>query len=189
MSSTNALAPLTSSSRARIDALFLRMNHREIPWVVQLVRLSEPRPVRLLADAINQVCNGWIYVPLALWVIALHEWKLLFALVAGVVVAHLLYGSAKPRLARERPFHFATNIPHRGRCLDQYSFPSGHCMTLSVVGLLLCWQHRTAIPALAFGLLLLCWARVASGQHYPSDLIAGIGVGSFVATSLALCLF
>jgi undecaprenyl-diphosphatase len=61
-------------------------------------------------------------------------------------------------------------------------------MTLSVVGFLLCWQHHGAIPALTSGLLLLCWARVASGQHYPSDLIAGIGVGLFVATSVALWL-
>jgi undecaprenyl-diphosphatase len=188
MSSKIAIAPFSARSRVRIDALFLRMNHREIPLVVKFVRLSEPKPLVLLVNTINQLCNGWIYLPVALYVIYLREWKLLFALITGVVVSHLFYGSTKPRLARVRPCHFAENIPARTRCLDIYSFPSGHCMTLSVVGFLLCWHHHAAIPALAFGLLLLCWARVASGQHYPSDLVAGIGVGSFVATSVALWL-
>ena len=188
-SQRDARAELRHSSRTRLDDLFLRMNSREVGIVATFVRHAESRPLLWTALAINQLCNGWIYVPVVLYVGYLREWKLLVALGAGVSIAHLFYGSAKPRFARVRPFHFTQSIPVRSRCLDLYSFPSGHCMTLSVVSLLVCWRHHALIPALAAGLVLLCWARVASGQHYPTDLIAGIGVGSFVATSVALCLF
>lgn len=165
------------------------MNRREVGIVATFVRHSESKPLFLTAAAINQLCNGWIYVPVVLYVTYMREWKLLVALVAGVSIAHLFYGSAKPRFARVRPCNFTETIRSRSRCLDLYSFPSGHCMTLSVVSFLLCWQHHALIPGLVATLLLLCWARVASGQHYPTDLIAGIGMGSFVGTSVALCLF
>lgn len=189
MAQKNADAPLSSTFRTRIDDVFLRMNHREIHVVVRLVRHSESKPLLLLLNAINRLCNGWIYLPIAIYLVALREWKLLAAIILGVSVSHLFYGTTKPRFARVRPFNFDGNIPSRSRCLDRYSFPSGHCMTLSVVGFLLCWQHHAAIPAVAVSLLLLCWARLASGHHYPSDLVAGIGVGYFVGTSVALCLF
>ena len=188
MSPKNTITNFSSTSRAVTDKIFLRMNYSELRVVVKLVRLSEPKPLLVFVNAINRLGNGWIYLPVAMYVIFLREWRLLFALVAGVSIAHLFYGMTKPRFARIRPCHFAENIPVRSRCLDQYSFPSGHCMTLSVVGLLFCWQHPAAIPALTAGLILLCWARVASGHHYPSDLAAGIGVGSFIATSVALWL-
>ncbi|ADV83425.1 phosphatase PAP2 family protein [Terriglobus saanensis] len=188
MSQVNTDVTLSSTYRARIDDLFLRMNQREVHVVAKLVRYSEPKPLLLTVNAINQLCDGWIYLPIALYVVVLREWRLLVALITGVALSHLFYGSTKPRFARVRPCNFVENIPSRSRCLDRYSFPSGHCMTLSVVGFLLCWQHHAAIPALALGLLLLCWARVASGQHYPSDLVAGIGVGYFVGTTVALIL-
>jgi len=189
MSQQNADAPLSSHLRVRIDGLFLQMNRRELRIVEKLVHQSEPKPLLLLVNAINHLGDGWIYLPIALYVIALQEWKLLVALIAGVAISHLFYGSTKRRIARVRPCNFAVSIPSRSRCLDRYSFPSGHCMTLSVVSFLLCWRHPEAIPIFAAALLLLCWARVASGQHYPTDLLAGIGVGYFVGTSVALCLF
>jgi undecaprenyl-diphosphatase len=189
MAQKNAENPLSSVFRTRCDSLFLWMNCKEIRVVAALARHSERKPLLFLVNAINQLCNGWIYLPIGICVVALREWNLLAALILGVVVSHLFYGSTKPRIARVRPCDFNEEIPTRSRCLDRYSFPSGHCMTLSVVGLLICWQHHAAIPAVTMGLLLLCWARVASGQHYPSDLVAGIGVGYFVGTSVALCLF
>jgi|SRR6187402_48222 len=189
MSQVNVEVTLSSTYRTKLDDLFLRMNQREVRVVAKLVQHSEPKPLLLTVNAINLLCNGWIYLPVGLYVIFLREWKLLAALVAGVTISHIFYGSTKPRFARIRPCNFSESIPSRSRCLDEYSFPSGHCMTLSVVSFLLCWQHHAAIPVLAIGLLLLCWARVASGQHYPSDLVAGIGVGYFVGTTVALCFF
>ena len=155
MSQRDAKAEFQPSYRDRMDDLFLRMNLREVRIVARFVRHSERRPLLWTATAINQLCNGWIYVPVVLYVAYLREWKLLAALAVGVSIAHLCYGSAKPRFARVRPFNFTESIPIRSRCLDLYSFPSGHCMTLSVVSLLVCWQHHALIPELAAGLVML----------------------------------
>jgi undecaprenyl-diphosphatase len=66
--------------------------------------------------------------------------------------------------------------------LDRYSFPSGH--TLHAVALTL--VVTTTYPAFAWILvpftLLVATSRVVLGLHYPTDVVAGAGLG----TSLAL---
>ena len=174
--------------RARVDRFFLRMNHREIPIVSRIMRHSEGTSLSLLQRFTNTLCNGWIYVPLALWMIWQREWRLVIVASFGTGISFFLYYSTKPKLARVRPCNFAASLTTRMRYLDQYSFPSGHCMTMSVVSVLLCWQHHAAIPALIAMMLLVSWARVAAAHHYPSDLAAGIVIGLCVGLTLAVLL-
>jgi undecaprenyl-diphosphatase len=174
--------------RAQVDRLFLRMNRREISIVSSVMRHSQPRAVSALLKATNRLCDGWIYLPIVCLLLLMGEWRLMLVAALGAAVSFLLYFSAKPRFARTRPCHFAENLSTGMRCLDRYSFPSGHCMTLSVVGVLLCWQHHAAIPLLTAMVLLLSWARIAAAHHYPTDLIAGIAVGLFVGVPVAAVL-
>jgi undecaprenyl-diphosphatase len=164
------------------------MNHREISIVSSVMRHSQRRPLSALLRATNRLCNGWIYLPLLLWLLLQREWRLLLVASLGTVVSFLLYFSAKPRFARMRPCHFAESLSTSTQYLDLYSFPSGHCMTLSMVSVLLCWQHHAAIPLLAGMVLLLSWARIAAAHHYPTDLIAGIAMGLFVGVPVAAVL-
>jgi undecaprenyl-diphosphatase len=171
--------------RTQVDRFFLRMNRREISIVSSVMRHSQPRALSAVLNATNRLCDGWIYLPIVLWLMLMGEWRLMVVAALGAAVSFLLYFSAKPWIARMRPCHFAEHLSTGMRCLDQYSFPSGHCMTLSVVGVLLCWQHHSAIPVLMAMVLLLSWARVAVAHHYPTDLIAGIAVGLCVGVPLA----
>jgi undecaprenyl-diphosphatase len=47
------------------------------------------------------------------------------------------------------------------------------------------WQHHAIAPILFGAVILLCWARMATAHHYPSDLIAGIGIGVAVGVPIA----
>jgi undecaprenyl-diphosphatase len=171
--------------RAQVDRFFLRMNHREISIVSSVMRQSQPRPLFAVLNATNRLFDGWIYLPIALWLMLMGEWRLMVVAALGAAVSFLLYFSAKPWIARMRPCHFAEHLSIGKRYLDQYSFPSGHCMTLTVVGVLLCWQHHDAIPLLMAMVLLLSWARIAVAHHYPTDLIAGVTVGLCVGAAMA----
>ena len=174
--------------RAGLDQLFLRMNRREISIVSSVMRRSKRRPLSALLNVTNRLCNGWVYLPLVLWLSLLREWRLLLVAALGTAISFALYLSAKPRLARMRPCHYAEDLSTGTRYLDLYSFPSGHCMTLSVVSVLLCWQHHAVIPLFTAMVLLLSWARIAAAHHYPSDLIAGIAVGMCVGVPVAAML-
>jgi undecaprenyl-diphosphatase len=171
--------------RAKIDGVFHWLNHTEIPVVVKVVGLSQPGPLRRLLSATNFLADGWIYFPLLLFLLLEKQWRLLCVSMLAVAVCFALYFLTKPSLARVRPCHFSAAIAGQPRCLDRYSFPSGHCMTLTVLSVLLSRQYTEAIPFLLCAMILLCWARIAAAYHYPSDLIAGIGIGVAVGVPLA----
>ena len=177
-----------SGYRAKVDRLFLRLSDTELPLVVRVVGFSQHKSTRMLLRSTNSLFDGWIYSLLLLFLIQQRQWRLLLASSLGVIICFIAYLIAKPRLQRIRPCHLAIERAIPSRCLDRYSFPSGHCMTLTVLGVLLCWSYHAFIPILLYMLLLLCWARMAAAHHYPSDLIAGVAIGLFVALPLAITL-
>ena len=134
------------------------------------------------AVVISKLGNGWIYLFLAAWVFEQWGWQggKLMALLAGVNAAalHLLYPVIKKRFKRPRPFAVDPSLPSLLRTLDEHSFPSGHAMTL--VGVLtpivLLW------PAVFLSAVVMAcgmfWSRVATGHHYPSDVLAGATLGA-----------
>jgi membrane-associated phospholipid phosphatase len=104
------------------------------------------------------------------------------AVEAGAVVATgALTVRLKEATDRERPDDF-----------DRKSFPSGHASASAVHGQLAKY-HLDAIPmrpalrrtarigtdVLMFG---TGWARVEAGVHYPSDVLAGYALGTFLAS-------
>lgn len=174
--------------RAKVDQMFLRLNCTELPFVVRVAEVSQRRPVRILLALANFLYDGWIYAFLLSFLVFRKDWRLLLVVSLGVAIAFIFYWSMKPRLARIRPCNLSTMRTIQSRYLDQYSFPSGHCMTLTVVGIFVGWRYHAVFPVLLVMVLLLCWARMAAAHHYPSDLLAGIGIGLLVAIPLAVIL-
>jgi len=100
-------------------------------------------------------------------------------LTANLTTAGLSYG-LKEMTRRTRP-----------DASDRESFPSGHS-SLAATNAALFSANLDALPlapparsilrgsgyALAWG---TAWARVEAGQHYPSDVLAGLALGHFVA--------
>ncbi|ARN83474.1 hypothetical protein B1812_07495 [Methylocystis bryophila] len=151
---------------------------------LELVRKLNAEGSALLRPAavvISKLGNGWIYLFIAAFVFGELGWNggKLMALLAGINAAalHLLYPVIKQRFKRPRPFAVDPSLPSLLRTLDEHSFPSGHAMTL--VGVLtpivLLW------PAAFFSAVIMAcgmaWSRIATGHHYPSDVLAGAGLG------------
>lgn len=100
---------------------------------------------------------------------------------AGAVVAFAVNQPIEAAIGRVRPF---VAIPGSELLLARNtspSFPSDHAIIAGAVitGLLLA---RTRVVALLAGLvgLLLCFARVYVGLHYPSDVLVGLLDGGIV---------
>lgn len=92
----------------------------------------------------------------------------------------LLLGRLRPVYAEQQKIYVATG--------DFYSFPSGHsfctCFLLRQLVILLALEvwSPTIARCLVFGAtVLVSWARVAKGRHYPIDAIVGAGLGEFAA--------
>jgi undecaprenyl-diphosphatase len=91
--------------------------------------------------------------------------------------ALLLYRLLKRWTRRPRPFRACPGVIAHVPPLDEFSFPSGH--TLQAVGftvVALAWYPALAPLLLGFTALVAV-SRVVLGLHYPSDVLAAIGIG------------
>jgi undecaprenyl-diphosphatase len=97
------------------------------------------------------------------------------------LIGILIYKWLKSRLLRERPFIRHPGITLAMPPLDRYSFPSGH--TLHAVSFT--WLAVDRFPDLAWILIplscLIAGSRLVLGLHYPSDVLAGGGIGVALA--------
>jgi undecaprenyl-diphosphatase len=90
-------------------------------------------------------------------------------------------------VARVRPCHALVHLYHPKvllACASDYSFPSDHAVIAGALAMgLLLFDIRIGIPA-ALLALLLAFARVYVGVHYPADVIAGLLLGAAIAIIL-----
>jgi membrane-associated phospholipid phosphatase len=106
----------------------------------------------------------------------------------GAVLALLATQAIGPAVARTRPCHALKHVEVLLHCATDSSFPSDHAMIAGAfaAGLLLL-NRWLGLPALVFA-LLLAFARVYVGVHYPSDVAGGLAIGAAIGTLVVLIL-
>ena len=109
-------------------------------------------------------------------------------LLATVLTDPLCHQVLKPLFARARPCQVMDAIAALENCGTGFSLPSNHAangMSLAVAALFL-WrpQRQVALAVLAFG-MCVGLSRVFVGVHYPSDVLAGWGVGLITGCAAA----
>lgn len=164
-----------------LDAIEMGMVRRAYRW-------TRFAPVRHATIAVNLLGNGWLYpligVALALSGLA-HAWRIVAASLLATGASHAIYAVVKRVVGRRRPFERDSFLQPLARVLDRYSFPSGHCMTLTAVLTPIVHAAPALQPAAVAALVILSWCRLAAAHHYPSDVLAGIAAGAAVAIPLA----
>jgi membrane-associated phospholipid phosphatase len=108
-------------------------------------------------------------------------------------VASAIWAGAAPLLAlvvalvvggwvnRTRPYTTLANVHLLLDKTTDFSFPSDHATTVSAVAAALLIGHRRIGLVAAVGAVLMAFARVYSGVHYPGDVAAGLTLGTVVA--------
>lgn len=110
-------------------------------------------------------------------------------LLTSIALSGLVANLLKRVIGRARPEHFQDEgifsfSPFSGASFE--SFPSGHATTIGAffaAFALLFPRYRFAFIAFA---LWLGMTRVMVGVHYPSDVIAGLALGGWFSTMIAI---
>lgn len=102
----------------------------------------------------------------------------------ALVISHLPVAIIKKWYPRKRPYLVLENTSVTSNPLKDYSFPSGHttaCFSI-IVPIILSFP-TTALVLIPLA-VSVAMSRIVLGLHYPSDVAAGIILGS--ATALLL---
>ncbi len=147
-------------------------------------RLSRHRALLDFMRVVSRLGDGvaWYVLAVALLIVG---GRAAWAAVAQMSVAGLagvvIYRFLKTRTLRPRPFEVVCDVVCAGVPLDRFSFPSGHTLHAASFSLILA-EHFPALGPAVFGFALLVAAsRPVLGLHYPSDVLAGAGIGAALA--------
>jgi undecaprenyl-diphosphatase len=160
--------------------------------------LAEQRSETLIETArvITWAGSAVVLVPLAVVYCLLLAraglWREAAAVALSLGGAMLIYDITKTLTSRPRP-----SVEHL-QAVSGSSFPSGHATQASAfwLSLVLALRARGVTPfalrmagVLASALILgVAWSRVYLGVHYPSDVLAGVILGSGWALWVRRCL-
>jgi len=161
-----------------------------------LAGAAPPRAWELGWQAVTLLGTGMIVVP-----VALAAWegraagrrrfalRALVALAAVGIAAGLAALVLKPLVARPRPAAALASVHVVGDALYGLGFPSGHATAAGAGAAaiaVLQRRRRSVGVAAAVGAALVALSRVALGQHYVLDVLAGLLLGAAIAAPLAL---
>lgn len=97
--------------------------------------------------------------------------------IAGV----MLYKWLKRRTLRPRPYQVSPDVVAAAAPLDQFSFPSGHTLHAVSFATVAVAHFPELAPLLLPFALLVAASRPVLGLHYPTDVLAGAGIGALLA--------
>ena len=180
---------MTRDTAATMLGLRSRLATWEMAFVRQHVAAARTPGVKTIALVLNHLGNGWLYPLLAglLWWAHPEVFGAIAAPGgAAAIASHAVYPWIKRAVARDRPCQKDPALPSLLRVLDRYSFPSGHCMTITAVAIPVCAALPQLTAPAALACALVAWARVAAAHHYPTDIVAGIALGAVVSVPITL---
>lgn len=104
-----------------------------------------------------------------------------FKLLAVLLIAAIVSLSLKYSIVRERPFAIYTDIEKLSEAGNS-SFPSGHTIEAFAIAFAVSTlfpKRKFIIPVFLWA-LLIAYSRMALGVHYPSDIFAGMFIGTSI---------
>jgi undecaprenyl-diphosphatase len=180
-------------SFADLRTQFVRFEKRELELVRRMAAVGERPWIRPATVVLNRLADGLLYAVIVAALLWFHPPRVFDAILAAglaAAAAHIIYPAIKRFAARPRPYDIDPSLKPMLRALDKYSFPSGHCMTVTcvLIPLTVAFPEFSVFVFAALLWLLIAWARLASAHHYPSDLLAGTALGLIVAAPITLFL-
>ena len=103
---------------------------------------------------------------------------------AGALIALAINQPIGSSIARTRPYNVIPNVHLLIDKTKDFTFTSDHATIVGGVAAGLWFVNRRLGVVTAVLALLMAFARVYVGAHYPTDVIAGLALGAIVTVAL-----
>lgn len=168
----------------RLDATLRNLRHWDLRACERLNRAARYRVPLAIFRCVSRLGDGLFWYALMLGLLLAHGedagLAVLHMVVAGLVCTSI-YRALKKGTLRPRPYAVHAHIAAGAVPLDRFSFPSGHTLHATAFSIIACAYFPELAPALAAATGFIALSRVVLGLHYPSDVLAGAGLGAAVA--------
>lgn len=124
---------------------------------------------------------GWVALSAAGALLSRRRRREWLGVGVGALAAHAAAIAIKLVVRRARPNDPAIVV--NVSTPSALSFPSAHATSSTAAAILLCRATRSPLPLVVVPLMAV--SRLVLGVHYPSDVLAGMGVGAAVAATAA----
>jgi undecaprenyl-diphosphatase len=156
----------------------------DIVWLTAIFGLHSKRLLAVAMPQISRTADGFCYPLLAMVVLAADPAAGRSFLTAAVVAFALelpAYKLLKQFVKRDRPCEILPGVEGRVTPSDQFSFPSGHTAAAFLVATVLGHVYPHLLPIAGTWALAVGFSRIYLGVHYPTDVLAGMVLGSLSA--------
>lgn len=161
-----------------------RINRWDLELCLLFNRQSRNVSVRSLFRAASRLGDGVFWYALMAALLLRFRGDALPAvlhMLAAAAVGTALYKLIKHKTLRPRPYSVHPDIACAGRILDPFSFPSGHTMHATSFAVIVLYYFPGLFWLVAPFSLMVALSRPILGLHYPSDVLAGAGLGGLLA--------
>lgn len=161
-----------------------RLRANDADWCLRANALCASDATRRYFSVVSKLGDGPLWYALIFAPVALRGADGLLAtshLAAIGLLAVTLYKTLKRWTRRPRPCASDVRIRAWVAPLDEFSFPSGHTLHAVAFSIVAIGYAPVSAWALVPFALSVAASRVVLGLHYPSDVLAAIGIGAALA--------
>jgi undecaprenyl-diphosphatase len=155
----------------------------EFTWLYALQEIHNPilDPIMAFVSNLGNAGIFWIAVALLLCIPKKYRRcgvQMLVAMAVTFIIGNLIL---KNLVCRQRPCWMDPSVSLLVPAPSDYSFPSGHSMNgFAAAVTLLYHDKRLGVPAILLA-TIIAFSRLYNFVHFPTDVFAGIAIGTIVA--------
>lgn len=158
----------------------------DILYALQEIHSPVLDRLMILLSAVGNAGILWILLAVIMLAVAKYRkigWQMAAAMLITFIIGNLIL---KNLVARERPCWIDPSVVLLVKSPSDYSFPSGHSMNGFAASVVLILNDRKlGVPAVILA-ALIAFSRLYNFVHFPTDVFAGILLGSGVAIAVNL---